>query len=147
MSPLSIEPTTIPDDIITLMANDEKLCRYLHIPLQSGHDYVLKKMNRRYDMAEFTEFLQACYQGIPDICLGTDLIVGYPGETDAYFDETMDHLREQPYAYMHVFSYSERTMANCRSSAIASAGFLWSNLSVVRCRYFLSSRKKVSGPV
>ena len=110
----SIEPTTIPEEIISLMADEEKLCRYLHIPLQSGHDYILKKMNRRYDMAEFTEFLQACHEGIPDVCLGTDLIVGYPGESDAYFDETMDHLREQPYAYMHVFSYSERTMAKSK---------------------------------
>lgn len=107
----SIEPTTIPTALFPLMAGDTPLCRHLHIPLQSGSDHVLKKMNRRYLTAEYRDFLLQAHQAIPDLCLGTDVMVGYPVETEAHFDETVDFLRELPFAYFHVFSYSERELA------------------------------------
>ncbi|NQZ67628.1 MAG: tRNA (N(6)-L-threonylcarbamoyladenosine(37)-C(2))-methylthiotransferase MtaB [Lentisphaeria bacterium] len=110
----SIEPTTIPDEIIELMRDNSKLCNYLHIPIQSANDYILHKMNRRYDMAEYTEFIMKAYETIPNLCLGTDVIVGYPGETDERFQETYDALLELPFAYFHVFSYSERQEAKSK---------------------------------
>ena len=110
----SIEPTTMDKGLIEIMKNNSKLCRHLHIPIQSANDYVLRKMNRRYDFAEFNDFFSEAYNEITGICLGTDVIVGYPGETDERFDETESRLRELPFAYFHVFSYSERTMAKSK---------------------------------
>jgi threonylcarbamoyladenosine tRNA methylthiotransferase MtaB len=107
----SIEPTTIPFSILEKMAEGQKLCRYLHIPIQSGSDRVLRMMKRKYSIAEFTEFIRAAYQSIPDICLGTDVIVGFPGETDSDFERTYQLLFELPFAYFHVFSYSDRQHA------------------------------------
>ena len=93
------------------MAAGTVLCRYLHIPLQSGSDDVLYRMNRRYSISQYREFVELAYQSVPDLCLGTDVIVGYPGESDAHFDETVELLRHLPLTYFHVFSYSEREQA------------------------------------
>ncbi|MCH2176333.1 MAG: tRNA (N(6)-L-threonylcarbamoyladenosine(37)-C(2))-methylthiotransferase MtaB [Lentisphaeria bacterium] len=110
----SIEPTTIPNEIVIPMQKDFGLCRYLHIPIQSGDNEILRTMNRRYDIEEYTEFLNFAYKQVPDICLGTDVIVGYPGETDESFDRTRQLLLDLPFAYFHVFSYSERSMAKSK---------------------------------
>jgi threonylcarbamoyladenosine tRNA methylthiotransferase MtaB len=110
----SIEPTTIPERILDHMTGETPLCRYLHIPIQSGCDETLFAMNRRYSIEEYSEFLMLAHDRVPQIGLGTDVIVGYPGETDAHFDTTYDTLRALPYAYFHVFSYSERDMAKGR---------------------------------
>ncbi len=107
----SIEPTTIAPEIIEKMARGGKLCRHLHIPLQSGSDAILKAMQRQYTVREFTDFLLQVHRAVPDVCLGTDVIVGFPGETEARFEETLDLLRELPLAYFHVFSYSDREHA------------------------------------
>jgi threonylcarbamoyladenosine tRNA methylthiotransferase MtaB len=107
----SIEPTTIPTELFERMAAGTALCRYLHIPLQSGSDDVLYRMNRRYSVSQYREFVELAYQRVPDLCLGTDVIVGYPGESDAHFDETVELLRHLPLTYFHVFSYSERERA------------------------------------
>ena len=113
----SIEPTTIPNELLPLMHSESVLCRYLHIPLQSGNDHILFKMNRRYTTAQYRAFLDKAAAQVQDICLGTDVIVGYPGETDAYFDDTVDLLRQLPFAYFHVFSYSERQEAKSKRFA------------------------------
>lgn len=110
----SIEPTTIPTELFERMASETALCRYLHIPLQSGSDDVLYRMNRRYNISQYREFVELAYQSVPDLCLGTDVIVGYPGESDAHFDETVELLRQLPLTYFHVFSYSERERAKSR---------------------------------
>ena len=110
----SIEPTTIHKDIIMLMRDHPKLCRYLHIPIQAGSDDILKAMNRHYTIAEFREFIEFAYETVPDICIGTDIIVGFPGETKAHFDQTVAHLMTLPIHYFHVFSYSERQMARSK---------------------------------
>ena len=107
----SIEPTTIPKDLIEHMAKDNKLCRYLHIPIQSATDEILGLMKRKYTLQEFDEFIQYAYETVPDICIGTDVIVGFPGETETLFEETEHYLRESPIHYFHVFSYSERQFA------------------------------------
>lgn len=111
----SIEPTTIPEELISLMSRaDSKLCRYLHIPLQSAEDTVLKLMKRKYSMEEITPFLNRAKQLIPEICMGTDIIVGFPGETDDSFQQTLQYLEGAPIDYFHVFSYSERLLAKSR---------------------------------
>ncbi|MFT5170364.1 MAG: threonylcarbamoyladenosine tRNA methylthiotransferase MtaB [Candidatus Marinamargulisbacteria bacterium] len=110
----SIEPTTIPDELIALMAGDNKLCPYLHIPLQAGTDQILKGMARKYTIAEFLTCIRKFEKGVPDICIGTDVIVGFPGETDACFEETVSFLEQAPIHYFHVFSYSERQFARSK---------------------------------
>ncbi len=111
----SIEPTTIPDDLIALMKTNKKLCRHLHIPLQSGSDKTLKVMKRKYTVAQYDEFIQKAFQKIPGICLGTDVIVGFPGESEEDFKFTYEYLRDSAVHYFHVFSYSERQMAKSQS--------------------------------
>ncbi len=111
----SIEPTTIPENLISKMSRaNSKLCRHLHIPLQSGSDDILKKMGRKYTVKEFSDFLVKAYRQIPGICLGTDIIVGFPGESEKNFKQTCEVLRELPLSYIHVFSYSARYVAKSR---------------------------------
>ena len=107
----SIEPTTIPFKLIKKMANAPKLCRHLHIPLQSGSDQILKLMKRKYRIEEFRDFIYKVNDTVPEICLGTDVIVGFPGETEEQFEETLACLRQWPLHYFHVFSYSQRHLA------------------------------------
>ncbi len=109
----SIEPTTIPDALFARMGRTN-LCRFLHVPLQSGSDELLFKMNRRYTVADYREFINEAFKSVPEVCLGTDVIVGYPGETDTHFEETLDLLTELPLNYFHVFSYSEREDAKSK---------------------------------
>lgn len=108
----SIEPTTIPESLIRKMAGRTKLCRHLHIPLQSGSDTILKAMKRKYSAEEFARFIRAADARVPQICIGTDVIAGFPGETEEEFQRSADHLREWPVDYAHVFSYSRRQMAH-----------------------------------
>lgn len=110
----SIEPTTIPPALIAKMSVRSKLCRYLHVPLQSGHNKTLQSMKRKYTVEEFANFIQEAYSAVPEICIGTDVIVGFPGETDDQFTQTYEHLRDLPIHYFHVFSYSQRTMAKSK---------------------------------
>jgi threonylcarbamoyladenosine tRNA methylthiotransferase MtaB len=107
----SIEPTTIPQKLIEKMAGQTKLCRYLHIPLQSAHNEILSLMKRKYTSEEFFQFIKEARHAVQDICIGTDIIVGFPGETERHFSHSEEQLREGPIDYIHVFSYSERHMA------------------------------------
>ncbi|MGE4169716.1 MAG: tRNA (N(6)-L-threonylcarbamoyladenosine(37)-C(2))-methylthiotransferase MtaB [Candidatus Margulisiibacteriota bacterium] len=114
----SIEPTTIPKAVIQGLGQGKtKLCRYAHVPLQSGSDTILKAMSRHYSVAEFEAILNDIHAEMPEGCIGTDVIVGFPGETDDLFAETVETLKRLPLDYFHVFSYSERKLA--RSSKLA----------------------------
>ncbi|MCP4402389.1 MAG: tRNA (N(6)-L-threonylcarbamoyladenosine(37)-C(2))-methylthiotransferase MtaB [bacterium] len=104
----SIEPMTIPDGIINYMAASRKLCRFFHIPLQSGDDGILKRMNRRYSRREFSEFVLRLADSVPDVNIGTDIIVGFPGEGPEEFEHSRQTLEELPLNYAHVFSFSAR---------------------------------------
>lgn len=105
----SIEPTTIPEALFARMNDpDHALTPHLHIPLQSGSDRVLALMKRRYTRAEFLDFIEAAARAVPGLCIGTDVMVGMPGERDEDFEETVDLLARAPVAYAHVFKYSER---------------------------------------
>jgi threonylcarbamoyladenosine tRNA methylthiotransferase MtaB len=139
----SIEPTTIAEEIVQQLAEPGKLCRYLHIPIQSGSDDILKAMNRKYNVAEFVEFIDFAYRTNPNTCLGTDVIVGYPGESDKHFRETYDLLLELPFAYFHVFSYSDRDHA--RSSKLPEHEKISRETIIERSRKLreLSQRKRM----
>jgi len=119
----SIEPTTVPDDLLECMAASGKLCRYLHIPLQSGDDGLLARMNRRYTVKDYAALIDRAMRRVPDLGLGTDLLVGFPGEGDGEFGRTESIARDLPFAYFHVFSYSMRpgTAAAHFKDAVPSA--------------------------
>lgn len=105
----SIEPTTIAEELFEFM-NDpgHALTPYLHIPLQSGSNRVLQLMKRKYSREEFLAFIERAHASVDDLCIGTDVLVGSPGETEADFSETLDLLANAPLCYAHVFKYSER---------------------------------------
>lgn len=111
----SIEPTTVPDDVIKRMADQTKLCRYLHLPLQSGSDKILSLMKRKYSLKEYDDFIQKAHSEVKGICIGTDVIVGFPGETKEDFRQTYDYLLDAPIHYFHVFSYSNRHVAKAKN--------------------------------
>jgi len=105
----SIEPTTIPSELFHMMADpSHSLMPYLHIPMQSCSDRTLVGMKRKYAMEEMMTFFDRAAQAIPMLCLGTDLMVGFPGETEHDFEETCDRFLSLPFAYCHVFTFSER---------------------------------------
>ncbi len=104
----SIEPLEITDDLLALFGRHENLCPHLHIPLQSGDDTILEKMKRGYDRAFFRSLTGRVVQSVPDIAIGADVMVGFPGEGEKEFTKTLSLLEELPLAYLHVFPYSER---------------------------------------
>ena len=104
----SIEPTTVSPELLDHMAGSNKLCRSLHIPLQSGDDEVLRAMNRQYQIRDYVALVDRALRLMPDLGLGTDLMVGFPTEGDREFANTRAVAAELPFAYFHVFPYSER---------------------------------------
>ena len=104
----SIEPNLLTDEIIEYVASSKTFMPHFHIPLQSGSDTLLKGMRRRYQRALYTERVAKIKSLMPHCCIGVDLIVGFPGESDALFQETFDYLHALDISYLHVFTYSER---------------------------------------
>ena len=104
----SLEPLEITDDLLQLMASRANIQHHLHIPLQSGHDEILKRMNRRYHTAAFREIVEKCYRYLPDMAIGVDILAGFPGETDEQFEEALTFLNTLQFTYLHVFPYSIR---------------------------------------
>lgn len=105
----SIEMTEIDDHLIDLMKKDHRIARHFHIPLQSGCDTVLKRMNRPYTTKEFLERVEYIRKEIPGISISTDLIVGFPGETNEEFKKTCNFLKECQFSFLHIFPYSLRS--------------------------------------
>jgi threonylcarbamoyladenosine tRNA methylthiotransferase MtaB len=104
----SIEPNLLNDEIIAFVAQSKKFVPHFHIPLQSGSPDILKAMRRRYKRELYAERVEKIKQLMPDCCIGVDVIVGFPGESDAHFKETQDFLIDLDISYLHVFTYSER---------------------------------------
>jgi threonylcarbamoyladenosine tRNA methylthiotransferase MtaB len=104
----SIEPNLLNDDIIEVVSKSDVFVPHFHIPLQSGSDEILKKMRRKYNSEYYKELILKINKKIPDVCIGVDVIVGFPGETDELFLETYNLLKSLPVSYLHVFTYSER---------------------------------------
>lgn len=104
----SIEPNLLKNETIDFVASSKKFVPHFHIPLQSGSDTLLKLMKRRYAREIYTNRVKQIKRMMPDACIGVDVIVGFPGETDEHFLETYHYLNELPISYLHVFTYSER---------------------------------------
>ena len=104
----SIEPNLITDEIIEIVKKSSKFMPHFHIPLQSGSDVILGKMKRRYQTKLYREKITKIVKEIENVCIGADVIVGFPGETQEEFNKTIDFIKELPLSYLHVFTYSER---------------------------------------
>ncbi|WP_410493612.1 tRNA (N(6)-L-threonylcarbamoyladenosine(37)-C(2))-methylthiotransferase MtaB [Chryseobacterium sp.] len=104
----SIEPNLLKDESIALVAASRSFVPHFHIPLQSGSDDVLKKMKRRYLTGLYEDRINSIRSLMPDAAIGVDVIVGFPGETEAHFMETYQFINRLPVSYLHVFTYSER---------------------------------------
>jgi threonylcarbamoyladenosine tRNA methylthiotransferase MtaB len=104
----SIEPNLLTNEIIAFVANSDKFMPHFHIPLQSGSDEILGLMRRRYKRELYSERAKLIKALMPHCAIGVDVIVGFPGETDAHFTETFDFLHSLDISYLHVFTYSER---------------------------------------
>lgn len=105
----SIEASQLTDEVIDVIDKSTKVVRHLHIPLQSGSDTVLKRMRRKYTMAHFSERLQKLHKALPGLAVTSDVIVGFPGETEEEFQETYDFIVKHQFSELHVFPYSMRT--------------------------------------
>lgn len=104
----SIEPNLLRNETIEFVSKSERFVPHFHIPLQSGSDAILKKMKRRYLTKLYQERISKIREVLPHACIGVDVIVGFPGETDEHFLETYNFLNSLPISYLHVFTYSER---------------------------------------
>ena len=104
----SIEPMEITDEIIAHIGNSKIMCRHLHIPLQSGDDGILTSMKRDYTSRQFRDVIEKICYAIPEIAIGMDVMVGFPGEGEKEFNNTRDFIESIPVAYLHVFPYSRR---------------------------------------
>ena len=106
---MTSHPKDLSDELIQVMKESKKIARHLHLPLQSGSSRILKIMNRRYDKEQYIALAKKIQREIPDISLTTDIIVGFPGETEEDFEETMDVVRQVRYDSAFTFLYSKRT--------------------------------------
>ena len=104
----SLESVEVEPRLLELMANEPRLCKHLHLPLQSGCDKILQAMHRPYDTARFTQLLQQIRAQVPDVAITTDIIVGFPGETEEDFATTLAFAEKCGFAKMHIFPYSKR---------------------------------------
>ena len=104
----SIEPNLLSNEIIELSASSKKLMPHFHIPLQSGSDNILKAMRRRYDTNLYSDLITNIKVKIPDVAIGVDVMVGFPGETESDFISTYNFIKKLDISYLHVFTYSER---------------------------------------
>lgn len=105
----SIEASQLTDEVIEVLRNSEIVVRHLHIPIQSGSDTVLKRMRRKYTMEFFADRLVQLRKALPDLAITSDVIVGFPGETEEEFMETYRFIQEHKFSELHVFPYSQRT--------------------------------------
>jgi threonylcarbamoyladenosine tRNA methylthiotransferase MtaB len=104
----SIEPNLLNEDLINFWIASEKICNHFHIPLQNGTDEILQKMRRRYTSTYYKKLIYSIREKAPDAGIGVDVIVGFPGETEALFEKNFNFIHDLPVSYLHVFTYSER---------------------------------------
>lgn len=137
----SIEPNLLSNEIIDFSMNQSKrFVPHFHIPLQSGNDRLLKAMRRKYDRALFADRIETINKFNPNTCIGVDVIVGFPGETDEEFMDTVEFLKDLEISYLHVFTYSERA----KTTAIKLGDAVPMNIRKQRSRqlHILSEKKK-----
>ena len=138
----SIEPTTIEKEVLVQMVPGSKVCPYLHVPLQSGDDGVLSRMRRRYTADEYREFMEMVIAEVPGVGLGTDIMVGFPGESESAFDNSCEMITALPFTNVHVFSFSPRP----RTSAVNMSDPVGSRVARARSERMrrLSEMKKAA---
>ena len=136
----SIEPNLLKDETIDFVANSDTFVPHFHIPLQSGSDDLLKKMKRRYLRKVYTDRVARIKETMPNACIGVDVIVGFPGETDEHFLETYNYLNDLDISYLHVFTYSERA----NTEAVLMEGVVPKNVRAKRSKMLrgLSAKKR-----
>tara|TARA_B110000003_G_scaffold265298_1_gene291003 strand:- start:1494 stop:2804 length:1311 start_codon:yes stop_codon:yes gene_type:complete len=136
----SIEPNLLKDETIDFVSNSSVFVPHFHIPLQSGSDELLKKMKRRYHTGLYKERVKRIKHKMPDACIGVDVIVGFPGETEEHFQETYTLLNELDISYLHVFTYSERANTQAAEmSQVIDKGVRHQRSKMLR---ILSAKKK-----
>lgn len=136
----SIEPNLLKDETIDFVSNSSVFVPHFHIPLQSGSDELLKKMKRRYHTGLYKERVKRIKHKMPDACIGVDVIVGFPGETEEHFQETYTLLNELDISYLHVFTYSERANTQAAEmSQVIDKGVRYQRSKMLR---ILSAKKK-----
>jgi threonylcarbamoyladenosine tRNA methylthiotransferase MtaB len=150
----SIEPNLLKDQTIDFVANSNSFVPHFHIPLQSGSNAMLKAMRRRYVKELYVDRVEHIKRVLPDACIGVDVIVGFPGETDEMFLETYNFLNDLDISYLHVFSYSERpnthasTLPNKVSKSLRSKrSKMLRGLSAKKRRAFYESQINTSHTV
>ncbi|MFA7687484.1 MAG: tRNA (N(6)-L-threonylcarbamoyladenosine(37)-C(2))-methylthiotransferase MtaB [Moheibacter sp.] len=138
----SIEPNLLKNETIEFVSKSKRFVPHFHIPLQSGSDEILKKMKRRYLTKLYRERIDKVREFLPNACIGVDVIVGFPGETDELFLETYEFLNSLPINYLHVFTYSERD----DTEAIGFEGIVPHNIRKQRNKMLriLSEKKRMS---
>lgn len=136
----SIEITEITDDIIDLMANNPKIANHLHIPLQSGSNHILELMNRPYTKEEFLDRVNYIRSKVKNISISTDLIVGFPNETDEDFKETINFIKDIKFSFMHIFPYSRKS----NTKADKMEGHLVEHLKKERAKAISDIQKEIS---
>ena len=138
----SIEPNLLKDETIEFVSKSKSFVPHFHIPLQSGSDELLKKMKRRYLVQTYTNRVSKIKEVMPNACIGVDVIVGFPGETDELFLETYNYLNEMDISYLHVFTYSERP----NTEAVKLDGVVPKKIRAKRSKMLrgLSSKKRRS---
>lgn len=150
----SIEPNLLTNTIIETVASSQKFMPHFHIPLQSGSDKILGKMRRRYKTALYEDRINYIKTLMPHCCIGVDVIVGFPGETDQDFQETFNFLHSLPISYLHVFTYSERTntLATTFDEIVPiekrnERNKILRNLSYQKLQYFTEQHRQTERPV
>ena len=104
----SVEPMDFSDDLLGLMADEPRIAKHVHAPLQSGSDRILRRMHRKYRPRHYADRVTKARRMMPEAAIGADVMVGFPGETDADFEESRRFIAAMPFTYLHVFTYSER---------------------------------------
>ncbi len=104
----SVEPMDWSDDLISLVASSPRIAKHAHVPMQSGSDAVLRRMHRKYRPWHYREKIEKIRAAMPGAAIGADVMVGFPGETDAEFEATRRMIEDLPFTYLHVFTYSAR---------------------------------------
>jgi threonylcarbamoyladenosine tRNA methylthiotransferase MtaB len=113
----SVEPMDFSDDLLGLMASSNRIAKHVHAPLQSGCDRTLRRMHRKYRPKHYEDRVRKARAWMPDAAIGADVMVGFPGETDAEFEESRAFMEAMPFTYLHVFTYSERPGTPAAESA------------------------------
>jgi threonylcarbamoyladenosine tRNA methylthiotransferase MtaB len=150
----SLDPREVPDRLLELIASSDVVCPHLHICAQAGDDVILKHMRRNYDTVYYRDLLARVRERLPEAALGSDIIVGFPGESDAQFEGSLEYFADLPLTYFHVFPYSQRrgtvaasladhVTAPVRKSRAGRMRALGSQKKSAFCSSFLSRRVSV----